>query len=148
MEEVIEVKLNLIILGVDSMQYLYLIVVAEKLVSSISAFLFVSGVISPTTFFLLNNFPEAGCLVFCFFGDVWAQSWFKLTKSMIQPYSFRNWMGPSLQFQAYAQYLEYSLGIFGCNVAFDDDRQQRIAQPRRFYWTIHTHRTTNVKNRE
>ena len=84
----------------------------------------------------------------CFFGDVWPQFWFKLTKSMIQPYSFRNWMGPSLQFQAYAQYLEYSLGIFGCNVAFDDDRQQRIAQPRRFYWTIHTHRTTNVKNRE
>ena len=55
LEVVIEVKLNLIILGVDSMQYLYLIVVAEKLVSSISAFLFVSGVISPTTFFLLMS---------------------------------------------------------------------------------------------
>ena len=40
------------------MQYLYLILVAEKLVSSIS------GVISPKTFFLLNNFPEAGGLVF------------------------------------------------------------------------------------
>ena len=64
LEVIIKVKLNLIILGVDSMQYLYLILVAEKLVSSISAFLFVSGVISPKTFFLLNNFPEAGCLVF------------------------------------------------------------------------------------
>ena len=54
LEVIIKVKLNLIILGVDSMQYLYLILVAEKLVSSISAFLFVSGVISPNIFFLLN----------------------------------------------------------------------------------------------
>ena len=125
-----------------------MVLVARKTCFGNISFFQVSGVISPTNFFLLNNFPESGMPGVCFFRDVWPQFWFKLTKSMIQPYSFRNWMGPSLQFQAYAQYLEYSLGIFGCNVAFDDDRQQRIAQPRRFYWTIHTYRTTNVKNRE
>ena len=81
----------------------------------------------------------------CFFGDVWAQSWFKLTKSMIQPYSSRNWMGPFCNFKHMRGTLEYSLGIFGCSFAFEDDLQQRIANARNFYWTISTYHTTNVK---
>ena len=40
---------------------------------------------------------------------------------------------------------EYSLGIFGYNFTFDDERHQRIANARNFYWTISTYNSTNVK---